>query len=175
VCQVSSTLYAATAFAFLETVERECHIFAVNYMQMGTDATVTIPSEGRAVDFKFKNNKNYPIKIVGYCNDEESTITFEIWGTLEENDYMPTCFDNSYGWQFDYVRAVEPSYADRTGYTIKLTHETWSFSDDYGSGYRTLTHRQVIDPDGYMVVDEIINAKLPNGQFAMDTYYHHDH
>lgn len=26
-CQVSSTLYAATLFSFLETVERECHYF----------------------------------------------------------------------------------------------------------------------------------------------------
>ena len=47
-CQVSSTLYAATLFSFLETVERECHYFPVNYMQMGTDATVTIPEGGGA-------------------------------------------------------------------------------------------------------------------------------
>lgn len=174
VCQVSSTLYAATAFAFLETVERECHYFPVNYMQLGTDATVTIPSEGgRSIDFKFRNNKNYPIKIVGYCNNDESTITFEIWGTLEENDYMPVKFDNSYTWQFDYMREIEAAYPDRPGYTIKFTHETYSFTDETGGGYRTLTHRQVIDKDGNIVLDEIINSKLKNGNFAMDTYYHH--
>ena len=172
-CQVSSTLYAATAFAFLETVEREAHVFPVNYMQMGTDATVTIPAEGRAIDFKFRNNKTYPIKLVGQFDNENSTLSFEIWGTLDEEDYMPVEFDNSYSWTYDYDRYIDPAYPDRTGYIIKLTHETYMFEDDNGSGYRTLTHRQVIDPDGNMIVDDIINAKLENGNFAMDTYYQH--
>ena len=173
VCQVSSTLYAATAFAFLETVERECHYFPVNYMQMGTDATVTIPDGGRSIDFKFKNNKNYPIKIVGICDDEARLLTFEIWGTLEENDYMPVCFDNSYTWQFDYKREIEPAYQDRAGYTIRLEHETYSFEDATGAGYRTLTWRIVYDQQGNVVKKEIINRKLANGDYAMDTYYQH--
>ena len=174
VCQVSSTLYAATAFAFLEAVERECHYFPVNYMQMGTDATVTIPAGGgRAIDFKFRNNKNFPIKIVGYCDNENSTITFEIWGTLEEGDYMPVKFDNSYTWQFDYMREVEAPYSDRPGYTIKLDHETYSGNDDVGNFYRTLTHRYVIDENGTIVKDDIINMKMKNGNFSMDTYYQH--
>ena len=75
-CQVSSTLYAATLFAFLETVERTNHYFPVHYMQLGTDATVTIPDEGgNVMDFKFRNNRNYPIKIVSYSSvDEENNI-----------------------------------------------------------------------------------------------------
>ncbi len=173
-CQVSSTLYAATAFAFLETVERECHYFPVNYMQMGSDATVTIPEGGgRSIDFKFRNNKNYPVKLVGIFNNEESTLTFEVWGTLEETDWMPVEFDNSYSWQFDYHKYIDPAYPDRDGYAIKLSTEIYSFSDDVGPGYRTLTHRQVIDMDGNIVHDEIINKKLSNGNYAMDTYYQH--
>ncbi|MBQ2961269.1 MAG: VanW family protein [Oscillospiraceae bacterium] len=173
-CQVSSTLYAATAFAFLETVERECHYFPVNYMQMGTDATVTIPEGGgRSIDFKFKNNKNYPVKLVGIFDNENSTLTFEVWGTLEENDYMPVGFDNSYTWQYDYQRIVEPAYEDREGYVIKFKTEIYGFEDDVGSGYRTLTHRLVLDLQGNVVLDEIINKKLENGNYAMDTYYQH--
>lgn len=174
-CQVSSTLYAATLFSFLETVERECHYFPVNYMQMGTDATVTIPEGGgRSIDFKFRNSRNYPIKLVGIFNNEESTLTFEIWGTLEDDDYMPVEFDSSYSWVYDFDKFIDPSYPDRDGYTIKLTHETYGFEDDVGSGYRTLTHRQVIDADGNIVVDEITNSKLSNGNYAMDTYYQHN-
>lgn len=173
-CQVSSTLYAATAFAFLETVERECHYFPVNYMQMGSDATVTIPEGGgRTIDFKFKNNKNYPVKLVGIFNNEESTLTFEVWGTLEEDDYMPLEFDNSYTWQYDYHRYIDPAYPDRDGYIIKFTTDIYGFEDDIGSGYRTLTHRVVMDMDGNVVSDEIINKKLENGNYAMDTYYQH--
>ena len=173
-CQVSSTLYAATAFAFLETVERECHYFPVNYMQMGSDATVTIPEGGgRTIDFKFKNNKNFPVKLVGIFNNESSTLTFEVWGTLEEDDYMPVEFDNSYTWQYDYHRYIDPAYEDREGYAIKVQTEIYGFEDDIGAGYRTLTHRLVMDADGNVVSDEIINKKLANGNYAMDTYYQH--
>lgn len=175
VCQVASTLYASTLFAFLETVERECHYYRPTYMQMGTDATVTIPAEGRAINFRFRNSRNYPIMIKTDFNNDESYMTVEIWGTLEDWDYMPVCFDNSYTYEFDYCRYIDKADENRTGYTIKLEHETYSFSDDVGPGYRTLTHRLVIDPDGNTVIDEIVNPLRSNSQTdrAMDTYYVH--
>lgn len=172
-CQVSSTLYAATAFAFLETVERENHVFKVSYMQRGTDATVTIPAEGKVIDFKFRNNKSYPIMIKTYFNNDESVIGVEIWGTLEDWDYMPIEFDNSYGWEHDYDRVIAPAYPDRPGFKIKFDVETWSFEDDFSTGYRTLTHRLVIDEDGHTVEDEILNPPLASGGYALDTYYQH--
>ena len=173
-CQVSSTLYCATVFAFLETVERENHYFPVHYMQLGTDATVTIPGDGgRTVDFKFKNNKNYPIKIVAYCDTETRDLTFEIWGTLEEDDFMPVEFDNTWGWANVYDRYIEPADPNRPGYKIKLTHEQWFYTDAVGDGTATMTHREVWDQDGNLVLDEEINAFLPNGQRALDVYYDH--
>lgn len=172
-CQISSTLYAATAFAFLETVDRSCHVFPVNYMQMGTDATVTIPDEGKAIDFKFRNNKNYPIKIVTHFNNEESTISVEIWGTLEDDDYMPVEFDNTYSWTYDYDRFIDPAYPDREGYTIKFVVDIYNGTEEDGRFYyRTITHRQVIDQDGVIVEDTILNPGEP-GKYAMDTYYEH--
>ncbi len=173
-CQVSSTLYAATAFAFLETVDRTCHVFPVNYMQMGTDATVTIPAEGKSIDFKFRNNKSFPIKILTYFNNEESTISVEIWGTLEEYDYMPIEFDNTYTWQFDYDRVIEPAYPDRPGYTIKFRVEIYNAPDETGESYvyRTLTYRQVIDEEGNIVEETVLNPGEP-GKYAMDTYRPH--
>ena len=173
-CQVSSTLYAATIYAFLETVERTAHIYPVNYIQMGTDATVTISEEGgQVMDLKFKNNKNYPIKIVGYTeeNEEEKCVTFEIWGILEDEDYMPVEFDNSWYWILDYDRVIEPAYPDRQGYKIKLTHETYAFEDAIGYGSRTLTHREVYKADtGELVLDEIINPQI-SGDYVMDKYF----
>ena len=172
-CQVSSTLYAATAFAFLETVDRSCHVFPVNYMQMGTDATVTIPKEGKSIDFKFRNNKNFPIKIVTDFNDEERTISVEIWGTLEDDDYMPVEFDNTYGWTYDYDRFIDPAYPDREGYTIKFLVDIYNGTEEDGRFfYRTITHRQVIDQEGNIVEDTILNPGEP-GKYAMDTYYEH--
>lgn len=172
-CQISSTLYAATAFAFLETVDRSCHVFPVNYMQMGTDATVTIPAEGKAIDFKFRNNKNFPIKIVTRFNNEESTITAEIWGTLEDDDYMPIEFDNTYGWQYDYDRYIDPAYPDREGFTIKFVVDMYNGTEEDGRFYyRTITHRQVIDQNGVVVEDTVLNPVISSG-YAMDTYYEH--
>ena len=175
-CQVSSTLYSATLFSFLEIVERHNHVYPVNYIQVGMDATVTIPEEGNEMDFIFKNNKNYPIKIVGYTTetDEEKTITFEIWGTLEDDDLMPIEFDNSYSWTLDYDRVIDPADADREGYKIKLTHETYSFADEIGPGIRTLSHREVYDSEGNLVSDEILNPLLASGNPGMDTYYNHN-
>ncbi len=174
-CQVSSTLYCATLYAFLETVERTAHVYPVNYIQMGTDATVTIPQDGgNVMDLKFRNNKTYPIKIVGYTEESEElkTVTFEIWGTLEDDDYMPIEFDNSYYWMLDYDRLIEPAYPDREGYKIKFTCDRYSFEDALGSGTRTLTHRTVYDSSGVLVLDEIINPEISTG-YAMDTYYNH--
>lgn len=172
-CQISSTLYAATAFAGLETVERSNHVFKVSYMQRGTDATVTIPAEGKVIDFKFRNNRNFPVKIVTEYNNDDSTINIEVWGTLTPNDYMPVEFDNSSGWEHDYDRHIEPAYPDRPGYKIKFQVEMWGFEDDFSSGYRTLTHRLVIDENGNTVEDRILNPELPTGGYALDTYYQH--
>lgn len=175
-CQVSSTLYAATLFAFLETVERSCHIYPVNYMQLGIDATVTIPEGGNEIDFKFKNNKNYPVKIVAYNNesDEEKKVTVEIWGTLEDDDYMPVEFDASYSWTQDYDRKIEPSYPDRPGYKIKLEHDTYTDAGERGTITSTQTWRRVYDSSGALVTEEITNLPHPGtGEPSMDQYNEH--
>lgn len=192
-CQVSSTLYAATLFAFLETVDRSCHIYPVNYMQLGIDATVTIPDDGQEVDFKFKNNKNYPIKIVAYTeeNDEEKKLTVEIWGTLEDDDYMPVCFDASYLWSQDYCKTITPAQTGRDGYIIKLLHDTYTDASDSGTITSTQTHRLVYqvsdsiegadrdtvttyETDANLVEDTIVNLPNPaTGEPSMDQYHQH--
>lgn len=171
-CQVSSTTYAATAFAFLEPVERKCHYFEVNYMQKGTDATVAWPDEGEIQDFKFKNNKNYPIKIVASIDNENRNLTVEIWGTLEDTDYMPIEFDNTYFWMQDYDRVIEKADESREGYKIKLTiiGDTYTLED---GGTGCYTHRQVFDEAGAMVEDTIINMRNNNGEIGMDEYHVH--
>ncbi|UWV46952.1 VanW family protein [Acetivibrio thermocellus] len=78
VCQVSSTLYSAVLFADLETVERQNHMFTVSYIPLGRDAAVAY----NELDFKFKNNTNWPIKIVSSVKN--NTVSFTIYGTKEE-------------------------------------------------------------------------------------------
>ena len=81
ICQVSSTLYNAVLHANLEIVERRNHRYAVSYVPLGRDATVAYGS----IDFRFKNNRTYPIKIV--CYAQNGVLNISIMGIKEENDY----------------------------------------------------------------------------------------
>lgn len=81
VCQTSSTLYNAALLSNLEITSRTSHYFQSDYVPIGRDATVYSPS----LDFKFKNNRNFPIKIKAVVNG--GTIEVSIWGVKEENDY----------------------------------------------------------------------------------------
>lgn len=71
-CQVSSTLYNAVleADGDFEIVERHPHSSKVYYVPDGKDATVAYGS----LDFKFKNNNDFDIKIYASSNDEEVSV-----------------------------------------------------------------------------------------------------
>ncbi|MCI8273062.1 MAG: hypothetical protein HFJ55_03140 [Clostridia bacterium] len=81
ICQISSNLYNTVLMANLEIVERKNHSMTVNYVPIGCDATVAYGS----IDFKFKNSRSYPIKIVATINS--GVITISICGVKEENEY----------------------------------------------------------------------------------------
>lgn len=81
VCQTSSTLYNAVLLSNLEITSRTNHYFAAAYVPVSRDATVYWPS----LDFKFKNNRNYPIKIK--ASTSNGVINVEIFGITEESDY----------------------------------------------------------------------------------------
>lgn len=59
ICQISSTLYGAVLNANLQVIERTNHGMQTSYSKPGIDATVYYGS----LDFKFKNNRNVPIKL----------------------------------------------------------------------------------------------------------------
>ena len=84
ICQVSSTLYNAVLYSNLEVVERECHQFQVGYLPWGLDATV---SWGWP-DFKFRNNKDYPIEIVAWVDESTNQCCIQIKGTDTEHVYV---------------------------------------------------------------------------------------
>ena len=81
ICQVSSTLYNAVLRANLEVVERRNHSYAVSYVPLGTDATVSYGS----IDFRFKNNRKYPIKII--ASSINGICSVSITGIKEDIEY----------------------------------------------------------------------------------------
>lgn len=81
ICQVSSTLYNSVLLSNLEIVERYNHGFNPGYVPAGRDATVSWGGP----DFKFKNNRNYPIKVI--CTVSGGTIITKIFGLKEQSEY----------------------------------------------------------------------------------------
>ena len=81
ICQVSSTLYNTVLKANLEITNRVNHTFTVGYVPIGLDATVSWGSP----DFKFKNNRSYPIKIVATTSNKRLTIS--VYGLKEDVEY----------------------------------------------------------------------------------------
>ena len=81
ICQTSSTLYNAALLANLEIVDRSNHQFLTSYVPAGRDATVS----WGGIDFKFKNNRTYPIKIE--ASAKNGVCTMSIVGIKEEKEY----------------------------------------------------------------------------------------
>lgn len=81
ICQITTTLYNAVLYANLDIVERSNHQFVPSYANASRDATVVYG----AIDFKFKNNRDYPIKII--CSVSNGIANFKIFGLRTHDDY----------------------------------------------------------------------------------------
>lgn len=81
ICQISSTLYNAAVQANMEILERSNHQFKTSYVDAGKDATVVYG----VIDFRFKNTRKYPVKIVSSVSG--GIAEMKIFGVKEETEY----------------------------------------------------------------------------------------
>ena len=135
VCQTSSTLYNAVVLANLEVTERTNHTYISSYVPIGRDATVSWGGP----DFKFKNNRDYPIKIeASYAN---SKLTCKIIGTNVDGSYV----------KFTSERTGDVAY--NTKYENDATiPEGQQVTKQAGSnGGRAVSYRLVYDKDGKLL------------------------
>lgn len=77
ICQISSTLYNAALMSDMKIIERRNHQFVTSYVGAGRDATVVYGS----TDFRFKNTRTYPIRIVASAKSGVATVS--IFGIKE--------------------------------------------------------------------------------------------
>lgn len=86
ICQVASSIYYAVLRADLKTTERTPHMFKVDYVPGGQDATIYWGNH----DYKFENNSPYPVKIQASVRvsskKSERTVDIVLLGT-EWKDY----------------------------------------------------------------------------------------
>ena len=148
ICQISSSLYYCALLADLEIVDRKNHGYVSSYMPKGMDATVSWPS----LDFKFKNNMDYPIRIEAYSNG--GTTTVSIYGTDERDYYVKMEYEVLRTIPFSVVyetKSAGSGYSDGkvlttpyTGYDVKsyrckydkATNELISRTFEANSNYR---------------------------------------
>ena len=132
ICQVSSTLYCATMYANLETVSRTSHYFRVDYLPIAYDATVSWPKP----DFRFRNNRDFPVKILTFVDTYEKSIRIEIWGTdvdgshVELRNQSYVIYDDTYtdvvvGWGAQAWRDVYNAEGEKID-TIKEPYSTYN-------------------------------------------------
>lgn len=150
ICQLSSTVYMATLRSNLEQVSRSPHRYAVSYTPLGQDATVYWGS----LDYQFKNNTAYPIKV--YADLSGDTVTVKIYGTKVDD----------YTYQLKSVTDEEIDYEEETVYVTLSSKE----AEDNGltkigqkkvvggkKGYKSTTYVIKLNGDGEEVERWVAN------------------
>ncbi len=147
ICQVSSTLYNAVLYANLDITERYNHGFKPSYVKPGLDATVSWGGP----DFKFTNNRNYPIRIV--CDSSGKTLRIYIYGLKTDNDYTVE---------------LDAQYISTVYYKTTYTTDSSLASGESriiqsgSNGCKTVTYKNLYDSNGSLVSSECISRDTYN-------------
>ncbi len=143
ICQVSSTLYYCTVVSDLEIIERDCHGYASSYIPLSMDATVF----WGGIDFKFRNNSEYPIRIDAKADG--GNVTVSIMGT----DYK------------DYTVKFEYEHIDT--YPFEVIYKEMKEDNEKGfkdgdvitgayTGYKSKGYKALYDKETGELIDRIL-------------------
>ena len=147
VCQTSTTIYNAVLYANLDVTSRTSHYYSVGYVPVGRDATVYSPN----LDFKFKNNRKYPIKIKAEVDG--GTILVDIFGVKEDTDYEVELesFIVSY-------LPIKVEYENDNS----LNEGTEVIKESGSNGFKTETYK-ILKKDGEVVSKSLISTDYYSG------------
>ena len=142
VCQMSSSIYSAVLYANLEVLQRNQHTYAVGYLPNGGDAMVN----GSSSDFRFRNDTEFPIKIVAIA--EGRNLTVQIWGTKTDDTYVVMEFNNLSSTPYETIYEIDDSVPAGS------TKEKVSAY----TGFRTEVYKNIYDGDGNRLSRELIST-----------------
>lgn len=149
ICQVSSAIYCSAVRADMEIVERYAHTYNVGYMEVGLDATVSWGSK----DFKFRNNTDYPIKIVAEWDG--GMVQIRIFGTDEK----------------DYYVVVETEIVEKDEYTTSYKTYPASNSNGYYHGQILTAGHNGYKVNSYRVLyNKTTNEEISRSKEAYSSY-----
>lgn len=154
ICQVSSTLYNAVLRADLTITDRTAHGMYVQYVPQSTDATVV---DG-VIDFKFRNDRKYPVKIVTTCSN--GVVTASIYG-FKEADEPTIDIEVKILKTIEYKTVKENDSSMKKG-TTKVAQQPVNgyVSESYKIYYKNgkEVSRELISKDEYIPTNEIIKV-----------------
>lgn len=147
VCQVASSIYYAVLQADLKTVERAAHIYLVDYVPYGMDATIYWGSH----DYKFENNSPYPIKIEASVHDGKVHII--LYGTEWKDYTVKLSYDVLE--KEDWKEVRKDVLKDGTYYEGEVISTPYT-------GYKVATYRTTYDKDG----NKIETTKIATSRYS---------
>lgn len=149
ICQISSTLYNSVLYANLEVIERSNHTFLTSYLPGGRDATVVYG----VLDFQFKNNRNYPIKISSSVTG--GVVTIQIYGLKQDDDYEVELTQNK-------IRTIPFT----TQYVSKAGYKSGSIIQTGANGYIYEAYK-TLKKNGVVVSTELISTDTYSAKAKM--------
>ena len=135
ICQISSTLYLAVLRSNLEITSRTNHMFYPGYIPYGMDATVSWGGP----DFKFRNNTDYPIRILATYKNGKATCTIQ--GT--------NLTGNTVKMEYKVLSSTAYNTVEKPDSTLK-PGERKQEQNGY-TGYKVATYRCIYDKNGSLV------------------------
>ncbi len=156
ICQVSTALYYCTLVADLEIITRDNHGFLPSYANYGMDAVVS----WGAIDFMFRNNTNFPIRIEAKADG--GVVTVSLVGTDDKNYYVQMDYKilNTYDYSVSYREMSADNaqgYKDGdyivdpyTGYDVE------TYKSKYDKQTKALLSKDLVDRSNYRKRDAII-------------------
>lgn len=156
VCQVSSTVYNAAILSELEIAERRQHSWPSSYIPTGMDATISTGGP----DLKIMNPFTMPVYLAAHVNEEEKSVTVDIYGPPPQHDYTIKFINKQVSTQ----KAADPIYhynatVDPDGNPIREGKTlVWKPHHD---GQTWEVYKQYLDANGNVIKSEL---------FSKDTY-----
>ena len=152
ICQTSSTIYDCVLHTNLQVIERSAHRYTVSYLPLGNDATINWGT----IDFKFKNNTDYPIRIEAVVTGRELAV--KLIGTKIDDTYIKIETVNISRTSYTTVRVEDPSIppgqtkVDTSGYNGAVVDTYKNLYD----GNDKLISRTLVGRSTYRTQDRVI-------------------
>ena len=142
ICQVSSTLYNAALLANLEITDRTAHMMHTGYVKPSLDATVVYGS----IDFKFKNNRETPIKIEATVKNGKATT--KIYGLKSDKDVIVEL-------ESKILETIK--YTTVTQYDNTMNEGTTKVLQSPMNGYKSEAYKIIKDAKGNVISRTLIS------------------